>query len=149
MRLNLLSVGKIKEAYLRTGILEYTKRLRALQVGLNEIEIPETKGEAAKCRQEESSKLLEKSNGSFLAFDPTGENISSEEFAQILKNFEAQGEINLIIGGSHGLSNEIRQKAKRVLSFGKITYPHQLFRLLVLEQTYRAFTILRKKTYHK
>lgn len=149
MKIRLITIGKLKEKYLREGIEEYRKRLRALQVDLEVVELPEASGESTKCIEQESTKILTKIRGNFVAFDRTGELVTSEDLAQIIKQNEKTGQLDFVIGGSHGLSQELLSQAKNVISFGKITYPHQLFRLLASEQIYRGVSINRGKPYHK
>lgn len=149
MKIRLVTIGKLKEKYLREGIEEYCKRLRALQVELEVVELPEVSGESAKCIEQESEKILAKIRGDFVAFDRTGGLVTSEGLAQIIKQNEKTGQLDFVIGGSHGLSQELLSQAKNIISFGKITHPHQLFRLLASEQIYRGVSILRNKPYHK
>ena len=95
--------------------------------------------------------LLEKCKGAIVALDGKGKMLSSEEIADYIHKKEVSGfsEISFIIGGSNGLSDAVLKKADLVLSFGKITFPHQLFRVVLSEQIYRAFTIIKGLPYHK
>ncbi len=149
MKIRLITIGKLKEKYLKEGIEEYRKRLRALQVELEVVELPETNADPQKSIAEESAKILTKIHGDFVAFDRTGELVTSEDLAQIIKQNEKTGQLDFVIGGSHGLSQELLSQAKNIISFGKMTYPHQLFRLLASEQIYRGVSITRSKPYHK
>ena len=89
--------------------------------------------------------------GDFILLDRQGKLVSSEELAEMVEECAVRfnGEISFIIGGSNGVSEELKSKAKHIISFGKITYPHQLFRVVLLEQIYRAFSILNNLPYHK
>lgn len=149
MKIRLITIGKLKEKYLKEGIEEYRKRLRALQVDLEMVELPETNADPQKSILEESTKILTKVRGDFVAFDRTGQLVTSEDLAQIVKRNETTGQLDFVIGGSHGLSQELLSQAKNTISFGKVTYPHQLFRLLASEQIYRGVSISRNKPYHK
>ena len=99
----------------------------------------------------ESENLLEKCGGIIVALDSSGKLLSSPEIANFIKLKTNNGisEISFVIGGSTGLSQNLKNRADLVLSFGKITFPHQLFRVVLLEQIYRAFTILEGLPYHK
>jgi len=149
MKIRLIAIGKIKEKYLREGIEEFKKRLRAFQIELEELELPEMQGDSAKCVEQESAKILEKVREDFVVFDIGGRLVSSEDLAKILHAREPKGYLDLVVGGSHGLSAELLSHTKNNISFGKITFPHQLFRLVVCEQIYRAASILHGKPYHK
>ena len=95
--------------------------------------------------------LLEKCKGAIVALDGKGKMLSSEDLAEYIEKKEISGisEISFVIGGSNGLSKTILDSADIVVSFGKITYPHQLFRVVLSEQIYRAFTIIKGLPYHK
>lgn len=143
----LIAVGKVKESYLRDGIAEYAKRLsRFCDFTVKEVE--ESKREDT---AEESRALLKAmGDGYNIVADLKGKSVSSVEFAALLENAYALNDrVNLVIGGSRGVSDEVRAKADALVSFGRATFPHQLFRLLLTEQLYRAFTIRAGLPYHK
>lgn len=152
MKVNIVCVGKIKEKFFTESILEYAKRLSKFCT-FNIIEVDEeTKLKSLTQKSEEEGKrLLEKCSGVIVALDSKGKMLSSPEIADFIKNLQVSGlsEISFVIGGSNGLSDAVLKSARLVLSFGKITYPHQLFRVVLSEQIYRAFTINSGLPYHK
>lgn len=159
MQLRVLAVGKIKEAYLREGIEEYLKRLRPY----TRIEIVSVREEpyrnnfsAAQKEQvieREADSLLKACSaaGYTIALDRQGEMLSSEAFAGLLAKLQVQGKpaVQFIIGGSLGLSPRVRQAADLIWSLGPATFPHGLVRLILMEQIYRAFTMIKGEPYHK
>jgi len=159
MNITILAVGKIKEDYLKKGIAEYEKRLKAYaKVNITEVQdekMPETlsAAELNKLKEREGLSLLEKikKEDFVIALDQRGKEFTSEEFAGYLKDLMISGKssITFIIGGSAGLSDQVLKRADLILSFGRFTYPHQLMRLILIEQIYRAFKIIRGETYHK
>lgn len=157
--IRLLCVGKIREAHFRSAIAEYEKRL-SRYTKLEILEVAEEKAPEAlsaalreQVRRFESERLLEKAGeGEFLvALTPGGVSLSSEAFAQKLAGWQNAGKsrIAFLIGGSLGLSPEALARADVCLSFSEMTFPHQLFRVMLLEQIYRAFRILGNEPYHK
>ncbi|MBQ8451466.1 MAG: 23S rRNA (pseudouridine(1915)-N(3))-methyltransferase RlmH [Clostridia bacterium] len=152
MKVNIVCVGKIKEKYLTDAILEYKKRLSRF-CSFNEIEVQEASKETnlEKKSKLEGELILAKCQGIVVALDSRGKMLTSPEIAEFIREKTNSGasEISFIIGGSNGLSSDVIKKADLVLSFGKITFPHQLFRVCVIEQIYRAFTILEGLPYHK
>ena len=155
MKVRILCVGKIKDQYYQDAITEFKKRLRPFcQLEIievkNEKESPSLTKEMVIAR--ESERLIKKmSDGYFFALEPDGKQMSSEEFASKIESLINTGNtpINFIIGGSYGLSDEIRKKCDSVLSFSQMTFPHELFRIILLEQIFRAFKIINNQTYHK
>ncbi|HEY8345833.1 MAG TPA: 23S rRNA (pseudouridine(1915)-N(3))-methyltransferase RlmH [Symbiobacteriaceae bacterium] len=159
MRIRILMVGKIKEKYLEAGIAEYRKRLgpyaRVELLSLPDEPIPE----GASPAQEEQVKVREGErllrhldDGTYVvALDLRGKNLSSEEFAAFLAERELRGQSNLtfVIGGSLGLSPAVLRRADFSLSLGRMTFPHQMVPLILLEQIYRAYKINRGERYHK
>lgn len=150
--IKIITVGSIKEKYLKEAIEEYLKRLKKY----TNIEIIEVKDEGLveekKSIQLEGEKISKYLNQKdyIITLEIEGKQISSEELAEKLNQIQIENSnITFIIGGSYGLSDEIKQKAKMHLSFSKMTFPHQLFRVLLLEQIYRAFKILNNESYHK
>lgn len=159
MNLTIISVGKLKEKYLKEGINEYLKRL-SKYAKVEIIEVPDEKApENLSQREEENIKDKEgqnilkhiKENMFVVALDIQGKHLSSEEFAQFLSQraIEGKSSIAFIIGGSIGLSKGVLNRADFKLSFSKMTFPHQLMRLILLEQIYRAYRIISGEPYHK
>ena len=134
------------------AILEYSKRLsRFCAFNIIEVEEASKITNLEKKSEEEGKLILEKCSGIIVSLDSRGKMLSSPEIAEFIKNNQVSGisEISFVIGGSNGLSEEVLKSSKLVLSFGKITYPHQLFRVVLSEQIYRAFTIISGLPYHK
>ena len=152
VKVNIVAVGFIKENYLKDAIKEYSKRLGRFCL-LNIIEVDEeSKEKAVKKKIDlESSKLINAVKGGFILLDRQGKFVSSEELAEMVEECAVRfnGEISFVVGGSNGVNEALKSKAKHIISFGKITYPHQLFRVVLLEQIYRAFSILNNLPYHK
>lgn len=152
MKVNIVCVGKIKEKFFTDAINEYLKRLsRFADVKIIEVDEASNVSNLEQKSKIEGEKLLAKSTGIIIALDGTGKQFSSQELADFIHKKEVCGEsvITFIIGGSNGLSREVLDKANLILSFGKITFPHQLFRVVLSEQIYRAFTIIAGLPYHK
>lgn len=145
MRVELIAVGKIKEPYLDAAIKEYAKRLSRF-CKLNITEIPEGRTGA-----EEAAVILGKLKGTVIVFDKDGEPVSSERFAAGFADNMVGGSslFSLVIGGSEGLHDTVKNRADKLISFGRVTYPHHLMRVIVLEQLYRAVTINNNIAYHK
>lgn len=152
MKINIVCVGKIKEKYFTDAVAEYSKRLsRFAELKIIEVNEESKISSISKKCEIESENLLAKCSGIIVALDGAGKMLSSPEIASYIKTKTNSGssEISFVIGGSNGLSEKLKSKADLVLSFGKITFPHQLFRVVLLEQIYRAFTILENLPYHK
>ncbi|MBB5149595.1 23S rRNA (pseudouridine(1915)-N(3))-methyltransferase RlmH [Ureibacillus thermosphaericus] len=159
MNISIISVGKLKEKYLKMGIDEYVKRLSSYtKVDLIEVadeKAPEQLSEAEMeiVKKKEGERILAKiPDGTFvyaLAID--GKMKSSEELAEGLEKQMTYGssKIAFVIGGSLGLHKEVLNRANEKLSFGRMTFPHQLMRLVLLEQIYRSFRIMKGEPYHK
>jgi len=151
--IKIICVGKIKEKYINDGINEYLKRLSAFE----KIEIVEVKEYNNKDIETnislEGKEILSKINEKdyCITLEILGKNIDSISFAYLLNDLKCHKSTNisLIIGGSNGLSNEVKERSNCALSFSNMTFPHQLMRLILLEQVYRAYTILNNKEYHK
>ncbi len=147
-RLEILCVGKIKEAYFNEGIAEYIKRLGKF-CDATVVELPDCKDDG-RAAAVESAALLSKMDGYCILFDLRGKQTTSEEFAAVIDNaYLRSPKVQIIIGGSRGVTDEVRRKADAVVSFGKMTFPHRLMRLIAAEQVYRAFTIIAGTSYHK
>ena len=159
MNIKLITVGKLKEKYLVQGINEYVKRLGAygkIQI----IEVPDEKApenlseaQMLQVKGKEGERILGKINdGEYVfALAIEGKNPSSEAFAKQLEQLQIQGKSQFVfvIGGSLGLSQAVMQRSNTQISFGKMTYPHQLMRLILVEQIYRTMRINHGEPYHK
>lgn len=156
MKINIVAVGKIKEAFYREAIAEYAKRLTRFCT-FNVIEVAETllsgknDKDIQRVVQSEGQAILAKVKGHVIILDLKGKLLSSTDFAEYIENKKTCGvsEISFVIGGSYGLSEEVKSKADYSVSFGKFTYPHQLMRVILSEQIYRAFMINENSEYHK
>lgn len=159
MNITIISVGKLKEKYLRLGIEEYRKRL-SKYCKINIIEVPDekapenlSKAEVEAVKNKEGEGILKhiKEDTYVIALDIKGKMLSSEELSSHLESLGVTGSSNiaLIIGGSLGLSKEVLNRSHYRLSFSPMTFPHQLMKLILLEQIYRAFRIIRNEPYHK
>lgn len=151
--IKILCVGKIKENYLLDGIKEYLKRIKAWE-NIEIIEVKEYLSEDInKVISQEGENLLEKVqlNDYVITLEIEGKQLTSIELAKKLDSLYTYGNSNItfIIGGSWGLSLEVKKRSNLALSFSKFTFPHQLMRLVLLEQIYRVFTINNHKEYHK
>ena len=155
VKINVICIGKIKDKYIRDGISEFSKRL-SRYVGLNIIELSEeddNKGiETAITKETERIiDTLNKRNRSYsILLDLKGKLKSSEEMAEEIENISLRySEINFIIGGSNGGDDELRKLADFRLAFSSFTFPHQLMRLILMEQIYRWISINKNIKYHK
>ena len=150
--IKIITVGSIKEDYLKEAIEEYKKRISKY----TKIEIIELKDEglveeekAKKIEAEKIDKYINEKDY-IITLEIEGNEYNSLELAEKLRNIQIQySNIIFIIGGSYGLNESIKEKSKLHLSFSKLTFPHQLFRVLVLEQLYRSFKINNNEKYHK
>ena len=157
--IQLIAVGKVKEAWMREGCAEYLKRLCAWShvsiVEVDEYRLPDhpSVAQIADCIEKEGRRILEKvpKNSRLVAMCIESKQLSSEQFASwIAKSAsEGAGNITFVIGGSYGLSGEVKSRAALLLSMSPMTFPHQLARVLLLEQIYRAFSINVNAKYHK
>ncbi|MDQ0271930.1 23S rRNA (pseudouridine1915-N3)-methyltransferase [Cytobacillus purgationiresistens] len=159
VNISIITVGKLKEKYLKQGIDEYLKRLSAY-AKIEIIEVPDEKApeelseiEMQQVKQKEGERILAKIHPDthVIALAIDGRMKSSEELADNLDKLATYGKskIAFVIGGSLGLSDEVLNRANDKLSFSKMTFPHQLMKLILLEQVYRAFRINRGEPYHK
>lgn len=159
MHIQIVAVGKLKESYLVQGIAEYTKRLGPY-AKLQITEVPDEKApesmsaaEEQQVKQREGERLLAhiKSDAFVIALAIDGKPLSSEELAAQLQDLATYGrsQVCFVIGGSLGLDAAVLRRADLKLSFGRMTLPHQLMRLVLTEQVYRAFKIMRGEPYHK
>jgi 23S rRNA (pseudouridine1915-N3)-methyltransferase len=157
-RHRILAVGGLKEAYLRSSQAEYVKRLQPYYK-LEIVEVPDTPcpehagpalEEQVRTREAETLRKRLQPKEFIIALDPQGRELDTLELAEFLRQRELAGDsLAFLIGGSHGLADNLREEAKLVLSFSKLTFPHQLFRIILLEQLYRCAKINRGETYHK
>lgn len=153
--INIVCIGKLKEKYFIGAQEEYLKRLSAFcrvsVVEKKESFLPKDASDALieRAALEESNSIAECAKGELIAFSPDGEKMDSIKFAAVVKGCIQSGDITFAIGGSHGLSRKLKQSAGKVISFSDMTFPHQLFRVILLEQVYRAFMIMEGRTYHK
>ena len=159
MNISIISIGKLKEKYLKQGIDEYLKRLSSY-AKIEIMELPDEKApenlsdaEMLMVKEKEGIRILEKisEDTHVIALAIEGKMKSSEDLAKDLDRLATYGKskIAFVIGGSLGLSSEVLQRADEKLSFSKMTFPHQMMKLILLEQVYRAFRINRGEPYHK
>lgn len=159
MKITILSVGKIKEKFFTEAMKEYTKRL-SKYCKLTEAVVTDEKADTnfspaqiERVKLIEGQKILNKipKNSYVIVLDINGVELNSEEFAKKLNTLGIEGvsDITFVIGGSNGLWKEVINSSDFKLSFSKMTFPHQLFKVILLEQIYRAFKINSGETYHK
>lgn len=159
MKISIISVGKLKEKYLKQGIEEYIKRLGPYaSVDIQEVsdeKAPENLSEAQmiEVKQKEGERILSKigQDTYIITLEIEGKMVTSEKLADRLDQLATYGKskIAFVIGGSLGISDEVKKRSDFALSFSKLTFPHQMMRLMLLEQVYRAFRIIRNEPYHK
>lgn len=158
LTINIICVGKLKETYLKDAIAEYSKRL-SRYCKLNFIEIPDEKipdklnsNLETEIKSKECTNILNhiKRDSYVIALDLNGKQFSSEEFSEKLENLSMEtSNITFIIGGSLGLTQDLLNKCNMKICFSKMTFPHQLIRVFLLEQLFRAFKISNNETYHR
>lgn len=149
--IKIITVGKIKEKYLTDAINEYLKRL-SKYAKINLIEVPDENFDITKTLETEKKSILKyvSEKDYIITMEIEGKELSSIEFAKKIDEIQINNSnICFIIGGSYGLSDEIKKMSNFKLSFSKMTFPHQLFRLILLEQIYRAYKINNNESYHK
>lgn len=159
MRISLITVGKIKEKYLEDAIAEYRKRLSRYCkldiIQLTDEKTPDKASEAleTQIKDKEGERILTNiKDGAFvIALSIDGRMLSSEELSAYIENLGVSGtsHIQFVIGGSLGLSENVLKRADYKLSFSKMTFPHQLMRVILLEQIYRSYRIMSGEPYHK
>lgn len=159
MKISVISVGKIKEKYLKEGIAEYSKRLsrycKLIHIEVQDEKAPEilSDKEEEQIKEKEGRKILNRIKESqyVFALDLSGEHLTSEDLAKELEELPiyGKGDLVFIIGGSLGLSKEVLKRSNVKLSFSKMTFPHQLMKMILLEQIYRGFRIIKGEPYHK
>lgn len=159
MKITVITVGKIKEKYLKDAIAEYSKRL-SKYCKLEIVEVadeksPDNASEVVEdsIRSKEAERILKyvKEDAYIITLEIGGKQLSSEELADKIDKLGVQGtsHIIFIIGGSIGLGKEVLEKSNFALSFSKMTFPHQLMRVILLEQVYRSYRIISHEPYHK
>lgn len=158
LSINIICVGRLKESYLKEAVEEYSKRMKPL-CRLSVIELSEeyagdnpSPAEIERIVSAKSERILAKiGKGDYVfAMCVEGKNISSEELSQRIEDIsQTHSTIDFVIGGSWGLSDKLKARADFRLSMGKMTFPHQLFRVMLMEQVYRAFQISKGTKYHK
>lgn len=159
MHISIITVGRIKESYLTEGIKEYAKRLNRYckldQVEVADEKAPETLSakEMEQIKDREGERILTKIKDTeyVAALAIEGQQLSSEELSATLSTLSVTGKSDLtfIIGGSLGLSHAVLKRADMKLSFSRMTFPHQLMKLILVEQIYRGFRIMKNEPYHK
>ncbi|MCR4756147.1 MAG: 23S rRNA (pseudouridine(1915)-N(3))-methyltransferase RlmH [Lachnospiraceae bacterium] len=159
MNIDIICVGKIKEGFFREALAEYAKRLsKYCKLSIIEVADEQTPDgcsdkEAAIIMQKEGDRIISKitSDAYIIATAIEGKSLSSEQFARLIEDKAISGVNHLafIIGGSLGLSDEVKAMADMLLSFSAVTFPHQLMRVILTEQVYRAFRIIKGEPYHK
>ena len=147
--IKIICVGKIKENYLKEAIDDYQKRL-AKYTKLQIIEVEDNSTEKALKNEAEKIKKHINDKDYVITLEIEGNKLSSEELSnKIEKTLIEKPNITFIIGGSYGIDNSIKQRSNYKLSFSNLTFPHQLFRVILLEQIYRSFKIINNESYHK
>lgn len=159
MNITIICVGKIKEKYLKSAIDEYTKRLsRYCKLSIVELSDEKTPDNASEkeeiiIKDKEGEAILKsiKDNMFVIALELKGDMISSVELSNYIRDLGVRGDSNIafVIGGSLGLSEAVLERSNYKLCFSKMTFPHQLFRVMLLEQVYRGFRIISGEPYHK
>ena len=159
MKITILTVGKIKEKYLKDAIAEYAKRLsRYCKLEIVEVADEKTIENAsqvleAQIRDKEAERLMKyiREDAYVITLEIKGKQLTSEELSEKINQLGIQGKSHIIfvIGGSIGLGDEILKRSDYALSFSKMTFPHQLMQMILLEQIYRSYRIMNHEPYHK
>ena len=159
MKIKIICVGKLKEKYLEEGVKEYLKRLSAycdvevIEVGDERIPENTSLAEEMIVKSKEGRRILDKvkQDDYMILLDVQGKEVDSIQFAESIEDCMLHGKstIDFVIGGSLGHGEDVLTRANKRISFSKMTFPHQLMRVILAEQIYRAFKIIRKETYHK
>ena len=156
VKINIVAVGKVKEKYFTEGINEYAKRISKF-AQLNIIEVQEENfskvddGIIEIIKEKECQRIMPHLKGTIIALAIEGKKYDSNSFSKTLQKFidQSGGTVTFVIGGSYGLSDKIKCQAKELISFSDMTFPHTMFRLMLSEQIYRAFSIISGSGYHK
>ncbi len=154
MRLEIIFPGKTREKYINAGIDDFNKRLgHYVKVDCKVIKDRAGSGDPVRAKKIEGDKLLESCAKSafIVALDPAGKQVSSEKLSRMVETWEMQGRqvVSFIIGGADGLASAVTERADFILSMSKMTFTHEMARLLLLEQLYRAYNIKAGTKYHK
>lgn len=158
MRIKIFCIGKIKEQYLKDGISEYIKRISAyatveiVEVADSKVKDNPNNSDIEKAKNKEGERVLKLIKNDYLiGLDLNKKEPTSEEFAEFLQSKLVEGgsSVSFVIGGSYGLSDSLKARCNISISLSKLTFLHQMTRLILLEQIYRAFKILNNETYHK
>jgi len=159
MKITVITVGKIKEKYLRDAVAEYVKRLsRYCKLEIIEVADEKTPDQASETveeqiRDKEGERILKyiRDDMYVITLEIGGKMVSSEELADKINMLGIQGQssVAFVIGGSIGLGREVLKRSDYALSFSKMTFPHQLMRVILLEQVYRSYRIINREPYHK
>ena len=159
MKIKMICVGKLKEKYLEEGVKEYLKRLSAycdvevIEVGDERIPENPSLAEEMIVKSKEGRRILDKvkQDDYMILLDVQGKEVDSIQFAESIEDCMLHGKstIDFVLGGSLGHGEDVLTRANKRISFSKMTFPHQLMRVILAEQIYRAFKIIRKETYHK
>lgn len=159
MKITIVTVGKIKEKYLRDAIAEYSKRLgKYCKLEVIEVSDEKTPDNASETmekiiRSKEAERILKyvREDAYVIALEIGGKMLDSVEFSRKLENLGIQGKSHIVfvIGGSIGLGEDVLRRSDFALSFSKMTFPHQLMRVILLEQIYRGYRIMAGEPYHK
>ena len=152
--LTIACIGKLKEKYWKDAQAEYEKRLSAFcRISIVEKNEALLTGSSdaliQKAVEQEGEALLGAAKGTLIALSPDGEKMDSAAFSTLLKRLFDAGDVTFAVGGSSGLSDAVKKSARHVISFSDLTFPHQLFRVVLIEQIYRGFMIAAGRTYHK
>lgn len=156
MKIKLVAVGKVKEEYFSKGIEEYVKRLSRF-CDFKIVEIKEenfvqepTESQKLEIMKREGEKILKELKGYVIAMAIEGKKVSSLDFSRLILDLkDKDGEITFVIGGSYGICNQVKERANLKISFSDMTFPHTLFRVMLVEQIYRGFMIGVDSKYHK
>lgn len=150
MAIRIIAVGKKHESWVTEGIERYSKRLRK-PFDIEWILLPHSSFKGVKARREESERILRRLRGDdfVILLDERGDQIDSPALSELLSScFERHGGVSLVIGGAYGVSAELSNRADRVVGLSKLVFPHQLVRLVLAEQIYRAQEIVNGRSYH-
>lgn len=154
-KINVIAVGNLKENYFIEAANEYEKRIggfcRLAVTEIDEYKLTDESGSSIrKALASEGQSILKKAgSGRIILLDVAGREVTSEQFSSLLISELDKGEVNFVIGSSYGVSEEVRKASSSRVSLGRITLPHRLARIVLLEQIYRGFTIASGKSYHK
>lgn len=151
LKINLVCVGNLKDKFFIDACNEYKKRLsRFCEINVVEVKEYTNLDSIDQTKQSEGQEILKNVKGYVVLCDVKGKSLSSENLADKIKDLSQQtSEITFIIGGSNGVSQDVKNRADYLLSVSTMTFPHRLFRVMLLEQIYRAFTINNNIKYHK